>query len=220
MHWSAEGLIIGVRRHGESSVIAEVMVEGRGRTLGLVRGGRSSKLAATLQAGNLVQVTWRARLEDHLGTMTVELTGARAADLIADKTRLYARQFLCGAVRHIAQFLALLLHLLAQLVADIGAIVDHVRDGHHRDTGRLGHILHRHPVGLSSASGALGCDLVHPAWSLVLSPLMRDRVLHVDSEVDGAVPDPDAPFRAIRSGANPRQPIVNLRSGRLSCPIA
>ena len=39
MEWSGEGLIIGVRRHGETSVIAEVMVEGRGRQLGLIRGG-------------------------------------------------------------------------------------------------------------------------------------------------------------------------------------
>lgn len=99
MQWSGEGLIIGVRRHGESSVIAEVMVEGRGRTLGLIRGGRSTKLAATLQPGNLVQLTWRARLEEHLGTMTVELTEARAADLIADKTRLYASQLLCDHLR-------------------------------------------------------------------------------------------------------------------------
>ena len=60
MEWSGEGLIIGVRRHGETSVIAEVMVEGRGRQLGLIRGGRSSKLAATLQPGNSVQLTWRA----------------------------------------------------------------------------------------------------------------------------------------------------------------
>ena len=53
MQWDGEGLIVGVRRHGESSVIAEVMVEGRGRHLGLIRGGRSSKLAATLpQSGN------------------------------------------------------------------------------------------------------------------------------------------------------------------------
>jgi len=99
MQWSGEGLIIGVRRHGESSVIAEVMVEGRGRTLGLVRGGRSSKLAAPLQPGNLVQLTWRARLEEHLGTMTVELIEARAAELIADRTRLYASQLLCDHVR-------------------------------------------------------------------------------------------------------------------------
>ena len=99
MQWTGEGLIIGVRRHGETSVIAEVMVEGRGRHLGLVRGGRSSKLAATLQPGNLVQLTWRARLEEHLGTFVVELTGARAADLIADRTRLYASQLLCDHLR-------------------------------------------------------------------------------------------------------------------------
>jgi DNA repair protein RecO (recombination protein O) len=99
MQWTGEGLIIGVRRHGETSVIAEVMVEGRGRHLGLVRGGRSSKLAATLQPGNLVQLTWRARLEEHLGTFVVELTDARAADLIADRTRLYASQLLCDHLR-------------------------------------------------------------------------------------------------------------------------
>jgi len=99
MQWMGEGLIIGVRRHGESSVIAEVMVEGRGRHMGLIRGGRSAKLAATLQAGNSVQLTWRARLEEHLGTFAVELTDARAAGLITDRTRLYAAQLLCDHLR-------------------------------------------------------------------------------------------------------------------------
>ena len=99
MQWDGEGLIVGVRRHGESSVIAEVMVEGRGRHLGLIRGGRSSKLAATLQPGNSVQVTWRARLEEHLGTFTLELIEARAAALIADRLRLYASQLVCEHLR-------------------------------------------------------------------------------------------------------------------------
>lgn len=99
MEWTGEGLIIGVRRHGESGVIAEAMVEGRGRCLGLVRGGRSSKLSATLQAGNSVQLTWRARLEEHLGTFTLEVTHSRAADLISDRMRLYACQLLCDHLR-------------------------------------------------------------------------------------------------------------------------
>jgi DNA repair protein RecO (recombination protein O) len=99
MQWDGEGLIVGVRRHGESSVIAEVMVEGRGRQLGLIRGGRSSKLAATLQPGNSVQVSWRARLEEHLGTFTLELLEARAAGLIADRLKLYASQIVCEHLR-------------------------------------------------------------------------------------------------------------------------
>lgn len=99
MQWTGEGLLIGVRRHGETSVIAEVMVAGRGRAMGLIRGGRSTKLAATLQPGNTVQVAWRARLEEHLGTFSVELIDARAADLIADRIRLYACQLLCDHLR-------------------------------------------------------------------------------------------------------------------------
>ena len=92
MEWTGEALLIGVRRHGETSVIADAMVAGRGRYMGLIRGGRSTKLAATLQPGNTVQLTWRARLEDHLGSFTVELLHARAAGLIADRTRLYLAQ--------------------------------------------------------------------------------------------------------------------------------
>lgn len=99
MEWTGEGLMLGTRRHGETSTIAEVMVVGRGRCLGLVRGGRSHKLTPTLQAGNSVQVTWRARLEDHLGNFTVELLQTRAADIMADRLRLYALQLICDHMR-------------------------------------------------------------------------------------------------------------------------
>ena len=99
MEWTAEALLIGVRRHGETSVIAEAMVAGRGRHLGLVRGGRTRRLAAVLQPGNTVQLTWRSRLEDQLGIYTVELLEARAAALIEDRTRLYLSQLVCELLR-------------------------------------------------------------------------------------------------------------------------
>lgn len=99
MEWSGQGLIIGVRKHGESSVIVEAMVPGRGRCLGLVRGGRSRRHAAFLQPGNSAELVWRARLEDHLGTFVVETTKARAADLIADRKRLYLCQLLAEHLR-------------------------------------------------------------------------------------------------------------------------
>lgn len=99
MEWTGEALLIGVRRHGESSVIAEAMVAGRGRCLGLVRGGRSTRLAPVLQPGNTVQLTWRARLEDQLGMFIVELLQARAAELIIDRPRLYLSQLVCEHLR-------------------------------------------------------------------------------------------------------------------------
>ncbi|OAM84243.1 DNA repair protein RecO [Devosia elaeis] len=124
MEWTGEALLIGVRRHGESGVIAEAMVAGRGRCLGLVRGGRSTRLAATLQPGNIVQLTWRARLEDHLGTFTIELLRGRAAELITDRKRLYLSQLVC---EH--------LHLLPErdphdrLLGMAIDLIDHAPDG-------------------------------------------------------------------------------------------
>lgn len=99
MQWSAEALVIGTRRHGETSVILEVMTEQHGRHLGLVRGGRSRRFRAVLQPGNSVLATWRARLDDHLGAFTVEPLVARAAALMDSRRRLFLSQLVCEHLR-------------------------------------------------------------------------------------------------------------------------
>lgn len=90
MEWRDEGIIIGLRRHGEANVILEAMTRAHGRHLGLVRGGRGRRLAPLLQPGNAVELTWRARLDEHLGTYAVEVTDARAARFLASAAALYA----------------------------------------------------------------------------------------------------------------------------------
>ena len=82
MQWSEEGIVVGARRHGETGVILELLTARHGRSLGLVRGGRSRALRAVLQPGNSVLATWRARLEEHLGLYLIEPSKLRAADLI------------------------------------------------------------------------------------------------------------------------------------------
>ena len=52
MEWRDEGVVIGLKRLGESSSVLEAMTRAHGRHLGLVRGARSSRLAAALQPGN------------------------------------------------------------------------------------------------------------------------------------------------------------------------
>lgn len=89
MEWSDEATIIGVRRHGESAVILEAMTRQHGRHLGLVRGGRSLKTQPVLQPGNAVSLTWRARLDEHLGEYKVELLASHAARLMAAPVALY-----------------------------------------------------------------------------------------------------------------------------------
>ena len=128
MQWSDEGLILGVRRHGESSVIVEVMTPVRGRHLGIVRGGRSSRMRPVLQPGNSVTLTWRARLEEHLGAFSLEPDTLRAASLMENAIGVYGIQTLAGHFRllperdpHLALYRAGLVILEHLEVAEIAA---------------------------------------------------------------------------------------------------
>ncbi|MEP1441438.1 MAG: DNA repair protein RecO [Hyphomicrobiales bacterium] len=99
MEWKEDALILGSRKHGETSVILEVMTADHGRHLGLVRGGRSRTMQPTLQAGNKVTVTWRARLEDHLGVFTVDPIKLRAAELMESAMGLQGVQTIASLLR-------------------------------------------------------------------------------------------------------------------------
>ncbi|MEM7069016.1 MAG: DNA repair protein RecO [Pseudomonadota bacterium] len=99
MEWHDEGLILGVRKHGETSTIVELMTPDHGRHLGLVRGGRSRRMRPVLQPGNSVRVRWHARLEEHLGTFTVEADEQRAGHIMANQTAVFGIQLLASHLR-------------------------------------------------------------------------------------------------------------------------
>ncbi len=99
MQWTDEGIILATRRHGETSLILELMTLGHGRHLGLVRGGRSRRQQPFLQAGNSLTLTWRARLDEHLGHLLVEPIAERASVLMAAPTGLHGLQMLTSLLR-------------------------------------------------------------------------------------------------------------------------
>src|SRR5205823_13712174 len=90
MQWTDEGIVLGSKRHGEGNAILELMSRAHGRHLGLVRGGASSRMRPILQPGNRVSAIWRARLDEHLGTYTVEGLELPAASFLVAPHALYA----------------------------------------------------------------------------------------------------------------------------------
>jgi DNA repair protein RecO (recombination protein O) len=99
MQWTDEGIVLGVKRHGEGSAILELMTREHGRHLGLVRGGAGSRLRPILQPGNRLSATWRARLDEHLGNYTVEGLELSAGSFLAVAQAVYGVTHLGGLCR-------------------------------------------------------------------------------------------------------------------------
>ena len=78
MHLRAEAIILAVRAHGEHGAIVRAMTESDGVQPGYVRGGHSRVLRPVLQPSNLVMGEWRARTDEQLAGLTVELVHSRA----------------------------------------------------------------------------------------------------------------------------------------------
>lgn len=100
MEWRDEGALLSVRGHGESAAIIEVFTAAHGRHAGVVPGGASRRISPLLQPGAQLDVTWRARLDEHIGTFVVEPLRSRAA-ILSDRAGLAALNAVC-AILHLA----------------------------------------------------------------------------------------------------------------------
>ena len=103
MEWVDEGMVLDVKRHGETSIILELMTHAHGRHLGLVRGGSSPRLRGILQPGNTVGATWRARLDEHLGLYLVEAANLRVAGFMDKAHALHGVTHLAALCRLLAE---------------------------------------------------------------------------------------------------------------------
>jgi len=78
MHIESQAIIVAVRTHGEHGAIVRALTPDDGIQAGYVRGGRSRRLRPVLVPGNLVQAEYRARTDDQLPQLGVELIHSRA----------------------------------------------------------------------------------------------------------------------------------------------
>jgi DNA repair protein RecO (recombination protein O) len=78
MHLRAEALILAVRAHGEHGAIVRALTAEHGLQPGYVSGGRSRRVRPVLQPANLVLGEWRARSDEQLAQLSVELIRSRA----------------------------------------------------------------------------------------------------------------------------------------------
>ena len=78
MRLECNAIVVAVRAHGEHGAIVRALTPNDGVQAGYVRGGRSRRLRPVLVPGNLVHAEYRARTEEQLAHLGVELVHSRA----------------------------------------------------------------------------------------------------------------------------------------------
>lgn len=100
MEWRDEGILLLVRPHGENAAIIECLTAEHGRHAGVVRGGAGRRMGPILQPGAQLDVRWRARLEEHIGSFQPELLRSRAGIAMSGRLSLAGM----NAVLHLLAF--------------------------------------------------------------------------------------------------------------------
>lgn len=96
MDFTDDGIILSARAHGESAAVVEIFTPHHGRWAGLVYGGQGRTQRPVLQPGNSVRASWKGRLQESLGHFTLELTHARAGELMQDRLSLAGLTAACS----------------------------------------------------------------------------------------------------------------------------
>jgi len=96
MQWTDTAIVLSIAKHGESSLILQVLTHNNGRYAGLLRGAK--KYMGICQPGNLVEVTWKARLEEHLGVFSCEPKKAFSIFILDDALKLAGLSSACALV--------------------------------------------------------------------------------------------------------------------------
>ncbi|HVJ42796.1 MAG TPA: DNA repair protein RecO [Dongiaceae bacterium] len=98
MDWQDEAIVLAARHYGEHDAILTLLTRENGRHLGLLRAGFSRRQRPSIELGNRLQASWRARLEEQLGSFQIECLQSVAALLLDQPLRLAALASACGIV--------------------------------------------------------------------------------------------------------------------------
>ena len=92
--WDDEAIVVKVKNQGEKSLLLIALTKHHGKHLGWFN--HRSKKTSMLQPGDLVKITWSARLSDQLGTFSVELYQATVGKIIEDELKLSMLSSFCS----------------------------------------------------------------------------------------------------------------------------
>lgn len=98
MQWTDKGIIISSRKFSEKSVIIGALTENNGLHFGVVKNAYTKTSKGIFQQGNIVELTWKARLSEHMGSFSCELLESSTWYLIDQPKKLAAALSICNVI--------------------------------------------------------------------------------------------------------------------------
>lgn len=96
MKWDDIGILISVKKFGETDILATFITFEHGLSNGLIKGGISKKQKPYLQIGNSFNIIWKSRLEEQLGFFSFEATEVLGTILFDNPLKLQILSSLCS----------------------------------------------------------------------------------------------------------------------------
>lgn len=103
MQITDEAIILSTNKFGENSGITCVLTENHGIYKGLVRSITSKRNRGVYQPGNIIEMTWRARLSEQLGNLSAGLLYSGATAIMDNSVKLAALSSLCATMESTLQ---------------------------------------------------------------------------------------------------------------------
>lgn len=135
--WDDQGVVLDAHKFGDYDVILSVFCATRGVCRGVLKSGLRPKNRALVEPGNRLQLRWNGRLDEHLGTWSIDSLDMVPARLMHSRMGLAALSSICALLRvSLAEhdphprLYAYLQHVLAQLCANPSGgawVADYVR---------------------------------------------------------------------------------------------
>lgn len=99
VEWRDKAIILEATKFADNDAIVTVFSREHGIYKGICKGALSKRRRADIECGNIAQVHWNARLQEHLGKLHLQIETGIVARVITDRLKLTTLGALCSLLK-------------------------------------------------------------------------------------------------------------------------
>ncbi|MFZ4125885.1 MAG: DNA repair protein RecO, partial [Rickettsiales bacterium] len=99
VEWRDRAIVLEAMKFADNDAIVTVLSREHGIYKGICKGALSKRNRADMECGNIAEVHWNARLQEHLGKLQLQVETGIVARVMADRLKLTTLGALCSLLK-------------------------------------------------------------------------------------------------------------------------